>query len=115
MTIANRKTAAFTIDVDDTDDSITEAARNTMKFLTANEPLIRHKVAVSMIELYKEWHDGNAITPEELAQRITLTDVEFWDEGGGDLYYEAADIFAGHCICASIDANGEIDEPDLAG
>ena len=113
MTLADGKIAEFTVDA--IDGSITEAARNTIKFLTANEPLISHKIAASMTELYKEWSDGATVTPEELAQRITLTDVSFWEEGGGELYYDAGDIFAGHCICASIDANGEIDEPRLEG
>lgn len=46
MTLANGKTAAFEIDGYEPVESITEAARNTLNFLMANEPLIRHKIAV---------------------------------------------------------------------
>jgi hypothetical protein len=117
MTLANGKTVAFTIDGDKTDESIPEATRNTVKFLLANEPRISDKIAVSMSEFYNgTWGDGDTMTPEEMAQRITLTEVSFYDEGGGELFYAAVDdLFTDHTICASIDVNGEISEPELAG
>lgn len=117
VTMANGKAATFTIDGVETEESITEAARNTFKFLIANEPLIRDKIAVSMSEFYNgTWGDGDAITPQELAQRISLTDVSFYEEGDGELYYKADDdLFTDHTICACIDANGEIGEPQLEG
>lgn len=116
MTLANGKTAVFEIDGYEPVESIPEAARNTLKFLIANEPLIRHKIAVSMCELYKDWNDGNTITPEELAQRIKLDSATIFDEGGGALLYEPdGDMFTDHCIQVLIDANGEIGEPELEG
>jgi hypothetical protein len=117
MTMADGKTSALTIDGAKTDESIPEAVRDAVKFLMANEPLIRDKIAVSMSKVYNgTWGDGDTITPEELAQRITLTDVSFYEEGGGELYYTADDdLFTDHTICAPIDANGEIGEPELAG
>jgi hypothetical protein len=117
MTLADGKTVAFTIDGYEPVESVNEAARNTLKFLIANEPLIRHKIAVSMVKLYHEtWLYENTITPEELAQKITLDSVSIWDEGGGDLLYEADDnLFTDHCIQVPIDANGEIGEPELEG
>jgi hypothetical protein len=117
MTLANGKTVTFTIDGVETEQSITKAARNTFTFLIENEPLIRDKIAVSMSELYSgTWGGVDTITPDELAQRITLTDVAFYEEGGGELYYEADDdLFTDHTICASIESNGEIGEPELAG
>jgi hypothetical protein len=48
MTLADRKTVAFEIDGFEQLESITDAALNTLKYLIANEPLIRHKIAVSM-------------------------------------------------------------------
>lgn len=117
MTLADGKTSALVIDGVKTDESIPEVVRNTAQFLIANEPLIRDKIAVSMSEFYNgTWGDGDTITPEELAQRIALTSVSFYEEGGGELYYEAADgLFTDHTICASLDANGEIGEPELEG
>ncbi|HVG29467.1 MAG TPA: DUF2262 domain-containing protein [Pyrinomonadaceae bacterium] len=97
------------------DEFITPTVWNAINFLTANEPLMRHKVADSMIELYKEWSDGETITPEGLAQRINLADVTFLTEGGGELVYTADDIFGGHYICALFDASGEIEQPALEG
>jgi hypothetical protein len=118
MTFANGKTAAFDIDgYDDQSERITEAARNTLKFLIANEPLIRHKVAVSVREFFKDtWLYEDPITPEQLAQRINLVWVSIFDEGGGNLVYEADDdLFTDHCIEILMDANGEIGEPSLEG
>lgn len=117
MTLANGKTAAFEIDGDEPVESLPEAARNTLKFLVANEPLIRRKVAVSLRKFYNEtWLDENTMTPEELAQRINLSSVTIWDEGGGELYYTADDdLFAGHWVQVLIDANGEIGEPEIEG
>ena len=117
MTMADGKTAVLRIDGLKTDASVPETVRNSVKFLIANEPQIRHKIAVSMSVVYNgPWSGGDTITPEELARRISLTEVSFYDEGGGELYYEAEDgLFTDHTICASIAANGEIGEPDLAG
>lgn len=117
MTLANGKTAAFDIDGYEPVESIPEAAGNTLKLLIANEPLIRHKIAVSMRKIYNEtWLDQNTLTPEELAQKINLTNATIFDEGGGELYYEAdEDLFAGHWVQVPIDANGEIGEPDIEG
>ena len=117
MILPNGKTAAFEIDGYEPVESITEATRNTLKFLIANEPLIRHKIAVSMRELYNEgWLYENTLTPEELAQKINLNNVTIFDEGGGELFYEAdEDLFAGHWAQVLIDAHGEIGEPEIHG
>jgi hypothetical protein len=117
MILANGKTAAFEIDGYEPVESITEAARNTLKFLIANEPLIRHIMAVSMRKLYKEgWLYENTLTPEELAQKINLNNVTIFDEGGGELFYEAdEDLFAGHWVQVPIGADGEIGEPEIHG
>jgi hypothetical protein len=117
VTTANGRTSALTIDGQKTDESFPELARNTVKFLMANEPLVRHKIAVSMSEIYNgPWSGGDIITPEEMAQRITLTEVSFYGEEGVELYYKADDeLFTDHTICAPIDENGEIGEPELEG
>ncbi len=117
MTLANGKTAAFEIDGYEIIETITEAARNTLKFLIANEPHIRHKIVVSMREVYKEgWFYEITLTTEELAQKIHLKHVTIFDEGGGELFYEAdVDLLAGHWVQVPIDARGEISEPEIHG
>lgn len=117
MTMTDGKTSSLTIDGVETDEAIPEEVRNTAKFLIANEPLIRDKIAAYMSEVYNgTWGGGDTITPEEMAQRISLAAVAFYDEGEGELFYEAdGNLFTDHAICVPIDANGEIGEPDLAG
>jgi hypothetical protein len=115
LSLANGKTAKLEIDVSN-DEPIPEATLNSVQFVIANEPQIRHKIAASMTELYKDWNNNETITTEQLAQKINLIDVTFWDDGGGQLYYEPeGDMFTDHSICAFFDANGEIDEPQLEG
>jgi hypothetical protein len=117
MTMPNGKTATLTIDAAKTDESLPEVVRSTVKFVIANEPRIRDKIAFSMSEFYNEtWGGGDTITPEELARRITLTEVSVYEEGDGELLYQANDdLFTDHAICAYLDVNGEIGEPELAG
>ena len=115
MPLANGKVANLEIDVAD-NEPIPEATLNSVKFIIENEPQIRYKIAASLTELYKDWNDNKTITPEQLAQRIHLTDVTFYDDGCGQLCYEPeGNMFTGHYICAPFDANNEIGEGELEG
>jgi hypothetical protein len=115
MTLANGRTANLDIDVG-YDEPIPEATLNSVKFVIENEPQIRLKIAASVMENYKDWCDNDIASPEQLAQKINLTDVSFWDDGGGTLYYDPdGDMFGGHCICAYLEANGVISEAEMAG
>jgi hypothetical protein len=117
LTLASGKIVAFGIDGDETDELLPEAARNTLRLLIANEPLVRHKIAVSLRNVYNDtWLDENTLTPEELAQKIDLNAVEVLGDGSGELYYTAdMDLFAGHWVHVPIDANGELGEPEIEG
>jgi hypothetical protein len=115
MILANGKTARLEIDFPD-DEPLPEVILNSVQFVISNEPQIRHKIAASMTELYKDWNNNETITPEQLAQKIHLTDVDFYDDGCGQLCYEPeGNMFTDHCICAPFDANNEIGEADLEG
>jgi hypothetical protein len=89
---------------------------NSVQFVIANEPDIRLKIAASMTELYRDWNNNETITPEQLAQRIHLTDIYFYDDGCGQLCYEPeGNIFTDHCIYVPFNANNEIGEASLEG
>ena len=110
ISLANGKTAKVEFDIQDTEE---EAARNTLKFLMANETQIRHKIAVSLLRDYKDWIPDYITTPEQLTLRIELSDISFGEGGGGQLYYYANGddyIFTDHTICVWFDADGEIDD-----
>lgn len=117
MTTADGKTVTLTFDAAKTDESLPETLRSTVKFVLANEPRIRDKIASSMSEVYNgTWGDGDSITPEKLARRITLAEVSVYEEGDGELVYRADDgLFTDHAICAYLDVNGEVGEPGLEG
>lgn len=70
-----------------------------------------------MRELYNEsWLDENTMTPEELAQSITLHSVQVWEDGGNLSYTtDDPDLFSGHWIQVLFDANGEIGKPEIEG
>ena len=115
LALKNGKTARLEIDVAD-DEPLPEAVLNSVQFVIANEPQIRHKIAASMTQLYQDWNNNETITPQQLAQRIHLNNVDFYDDGCGQLNYEPeGNMFTDHCICAWFDANGEIEEPSLEG
>ena len=113
LSLADGGTVKF--EVDGLDELITPAAWNAIDFMAANEPLMRHKVAVSMMEHCPDWIDDDITTPEEVARKISPAHVTFMTEGGGQLCYEAEDMLAGHWVCVFFDANYEIDEPELEG
>lgn len=116
ITLADGKTAPFEIDGFELIESITEASLSTLKFVVANEPLIRHKIAILLREFYNDsWLYESPLTPEELAQMISLHSVRILDEGDGDLSYTAGDLFAGHWVQVPIDANCELGEPEIHG
>ena len=110
ITLASGKTAYVEFDIEEEEE---ESARNILKFLIEGETRIRHKVAVSLFRDSKDWIPDYITTAEQLASRIELSDISFWDGGGGQLhYYVNGDdyIFTDHIICAWFDANGEIDD-----
>ena len=110
MTLANGQTARLEIDFPE-DEPLPEVILNSVQFILGNEPTIRLKIAAQMTELYKDWNDNETITPEQLAQKINLIDVSFYEDGGGSLTYKPeGDLFSDHCIFTMFDANGEIDE-----
>jgi hypothetical protein len=117
LTLANGNTAKFGIDGDEGDEWVSEAARNTLRFMAANEPLVRHNIAVSLRQVYQDtWLDENTLTPEQLAQKIHLHSVDILTDGSAELYYTAdEDLFAGHWVQVPIDAQGQIGEPQIEG
>ncbi len=116
MILSNGKTAEFSIDIDETDTESREAALKILKFLLANESQVRHKIAVSLIELYEAWLEGEPLIPQQLERKINLKSIEIWEDGSGGLYYTAeGELFGGHWIQVSIDADGELGEPELEG
>jgi hypothetical protein len=116
ITLANGKTAEVSLDVGDEDKSIPGVIRNRLRFLVENEPQITLQVAAAMTELYSDWNDGEIITAEQLAQKISLTGGSIYEDGDGQLYYEPdGDMFTDHVISVYFDVNGEIEEPGLEG
>lgn len=119
ITLANGKTCRFILDIDDADEEAVASARNYLKFLTANESLIRHMVAFSAVRLFRDnWFNSEPPEPDELAGMIKLHTVEIYDEGV-ELFYTAADkkddIFAGHWLQVPINEKGELGEPEIQG
>lgn len=115
ITLANGKTVKVDLDVDETEE---EAAFNALKSLIANEPQNRHKIAISLFKHFKDWIPAYITAPEQFAQRIDLSGISLWEDGGQLYYYANGDdnIFTSHAVCVWLDANGEIEgEVELDG
>ena len=75
----------------------------------------RQAAAKNLLELYNgTWSEGEVITEEEFAERITLKGLGF-SEGKEtvEVYYDDADLFAGHQIKVVTTYDGTVESADL--
>ena len=100
----------FTLDTDEGSDETCEAALATYK--------IRPYAAAHMLDTANDWlgdADEEPITAEQFADRITLSELAFRNDGSIEAYYDDGDIFWGHCIIVRMDKNGTVKDAEIAG
>ena len=71
-----------------------------------------------MLDTANDWlgdADEEPITAEQFADRITLSELAFRNDGSIEAYYDDGDIFWGHCIIVRMDKNGNIEDAEIAG
>lgn len=114
---ATNKKVRVKIGVDEKEVDIPLGIKKNFQFIKENELMLKNKVAKPVAELYNEtWSEGDKVTEEQVAQRISLEYVSFFsNEGEAELFYSDDDLFAGHTITVFLEPSGEILEPNLAG
>ena len=112
----------FTLDVDEGSDETCEAALAAYKKHEMNMPeldrQLRAYAAGHMLDTANDWlgdADEEPITAEQFADRITLSELAFRNDGSIEAYYDDGDIFWGHCIIVRMDKNGNIEDAEIAG
>lgn len=112
----------FTLDADEGSDETCEAALATYKKHEMNMPeldrQLRAYAAGHMLDTANDWlgdADEEPITAEQFADRITLSELAFRNDGSIEAYYDDGDIFWGHCIIVRMDKNGNIEDAEIAG
>ena len=105
----------FTLDADEGSDETCEAALAAYKKHEMNMPeldrQLRAYAAGHMLDTANDWlgdADEEPITAEQFADRITLSELAFRNDGSIEAYYDDGDIFWGHCIIVRMDKNGNI-------
>ncbi len=99
-------------------EAVLEARRDTFKHLRDHEPRLRIKVAEQMLEDAEAWRDPDEepdpITVQSFTRRVRLESISLYDNGSAALYYNDGNIFADNWIVASVNANGELEEANVA-
>lgn len=87
--------------------------------LIAGQDALHRAVADLLLEQANDWRDEDdtpePLTTEAFLTATSLTDVCLYGDGSAELVYDDGDLFAGHVIVASVDADGTVTDADLAG
>jgi len=101
------------------DDAAIASGADFITWLRENEPNARAYAAGKMFELAEDWHEEDeepeAITAASFAGRITLSEITFDSSGEASLWYNDGDVFAGHVIVVSVDANQAFTDVQMMG
>ena len=93
-----------------------ERARQIFPRVQLQEAALRLAAACEKLALYNDqWSQGERIDADEFARRITLSSVTIHPEGEVELWYADGDLFAGHWIAVSTDAELQFQHVEIAG
>ena len=93
-----------------------QVTRSIIKKIKDGDRDFKLHVAKHLLDLYNDdWSEAEIIDREEFANRISLDSIAIYDDNSAEIYYQDADLFAGHYIALSLDSEGKLGEPDLAG
>jgi hypothetical protein len=100
-------------------DAVLETRRAMFVRIRDTEPELRAAIAAKMLELAEHWRDEDEdpdpITLESFTKRMKMTSILMHTDQLTELFYDDDDIFAGHVILANIDANGLLEDANIAG
>jgi hypothetical protein len=83
------------------------SARGTLEQIRQSEPDLRQRAAEEHLDRYnREWSDGLWITVEDFSERLTLEAILFFPNGTAELDYDDGDLFEGHRLIITMNADG---------
>ena len=90
-----------------------------IQWVKGNEADARAYAADEMTDLAEDWRDedeeADEITPEAFADRITLSEISLGSDGSAMLWYNDDNIFAGHVVVVSVNADRQFTEAQMMG
>lgn len=91
------------------------AARG-VAWVRGNEEAARLAVADAYLDTFnRDWSEEGPIIREEFARRLELVEVAFGPTGPPTLWYDDGDLFAGHNLSATFNAEGRFQGANLWG
>jgi uncharacterized protein (TIGR03067 family) len=98
------------------DETVVEAGREAIDWLRLNEANARRYAAQELLDTHNDsWNDGDAISSETFAGRMSLESIAVDSSGGIELYYNDGELFCGHCIIVSVTESREFKHASFAG
>ncbi|TNE85000.1 MAG: DUF2262 domain-containing protein [Deltaproteobacteria bacterium] len=85
--------------------------------LLAREAALKQFAAEALLDTYNEsWRDeGPPATASSFVGHLVLEGITVHDDLGAEAYFEDGDLFAGHVVLVSIDADGTPTDATIAG
>ena len=97
-------------------ETVLEQARQSLKHLQSEDLAFRRFAADTLLALHnEEWNDGPPTDGETFAGRMTLTEFAAYEDGRAEISYDDGDLFWGHTIFVSVDANGAFQDAGING
>ncbi|MBY0460780.1 MAG: DUF2262 domain-containing protein, partial [Gemmataceae bacterium] len=101
---------------DGQDEKIVGAGRKFVAWLRKKEPAARRYAASELLDTHNDgWNDGDPISARTFASRMTLETASLQSDGGAALYYRDGDLFWGHCIIVTVNADRAFTDATFAG
>ena len=114
--LENGEQLEFSFDVDDNLEKIVDITRNVVKTISTRNSQFKEYIAEQLLDLYNDdWSEEETIDKKEFINRISLESVTIYDDNSPEIYYQDGDLFAGHYIALSLNSEGKLGEPYLAG
>jgi len=97
-------------------DNAIERARQIFPRVQAQEAALRRAAVSEKLALYNnQWSQGERIDADEFSRRMALSSVTIHPEGEVELWYADGNLFAGHWIAVSTDAELQFEHVEIAG
>lgn len=92
-------------------------AHSSLEWLLSHEEQARFATATAMVEVYNDFwrNESEPISATEFVNRIELARIGFQDDGSLLLSYDGHDMFGGHMIDATFDADRSFRRASLVG
>ncbi len=81
---------------------------NVLKLITNDLGKLKISAAKDTYDLYKNtWAEDKILSFEEFKNKLRLSSISLYSNGGGTLYFECGDLFGDHSVTSYLDKDGK--------